>query len=378
MYSCPSNSKVWSHLPPPIFIKDHCFPSKYIMATSRFFMPPSASTWNKSKVSLQRVNITSNAIQKTVRFSVINCSLKINLHAQPALNGEIRVPSVIKEMENEEITSLSVAGRLVKGGLVFQQDVSVRSFEIDSEYKMSTKAIMNYLQEASLNYAKKLGLTIDTCFGITPGMRKMDLVWVFRGMHIEVDRYPCWGEVVQILHWTCASGRTGVRFDWTINDINTGETLVRASWLKFEVKDEIKAYLRVDVEPIVEVFRYSCPQIEAMDHIKTGLTPGWNDLDVNYHVNNAKYLDWILESTPDSIRDRHELWKINFEYRKECLKEDVIRSLSRVVPNNEKNRGIEVDHVLRLESGHQVLRARTVWRTNSHSCRGINSMKTIF
>ncbi|KAK8641799.1 hypothetical protein V6N13_011172 [Hibiscus sabdariffa] len=29
--------------------------------------------------------------------------------------------------------------------------------------------------------------------------------------------------------------------------------------------------------------------------------PGWHDLDVNYHVNNAKYLDWILETTPDSI-----------------------------------------------------------------------------
>ncbi|MBA0691081.1 hypothetical protein Goari_008729 [Gossypium aridum] len=335
-------------------------------------MPPFASTRNKSKVSLQRVNITSNAIQKTVRFSVVNCSLKIN-HAQPALNDEIRVPSVID-------------------GPVFQQNVSVRSFEIDSEYKMSTKAIMNYLQEASLNYAKKLGLTIDPRFGITPGMRKMDLVWVFRGIHIEVDRYPCWGEVVQILHWTCASGRTGVRFDWTINDINTGETLVRASCLAVmmnkntrkscklpeEVKDEIKAYLREDVEPIVEAFKCSCPQIEAMDHIKTGLTPGWNDLDVNYHVNNAKYLDWILESTPDSIRDRHELWKMNFEYRKECLKDDVVQSLSRVVPSNEKNREIEVEHVLRLESGHQVLRARTVWRTNSHSCRGINSMKTIF
>ncbi|KAG8494747.1 hypothetical protein CXB51_012523 [Gossypium anomalum] len=356
------------------------FASSNIHQRSLFFMPPSASTWTKSKVSLQRVNITSNAIQKTARFSVINCSLKINLHAQPALNAEIRVPSVIKEMENEEITSLSVAGRLVKGGLVFQQNVCVRSFEIDSEYKMSTKAIMNYLQEASLNYAKKLGQTIDARFGITPGMRKMDLVWVFRGMHIEVDRYPCWGEVVQILHWTCASGRTGLRFDWTINDINTGETLNTRKTCKLpeEVKDEIKAYLRVDVEPIVEAFRYSCPQIEAMDHIKTGLTPGWNDLDVNYHVNNAKYLDWILESTPDSIRDRHELWKMNFEYRKECLKDDVIESLSRVVPNNGKNRGIEVEHVLRLESGHQVLRARTVWRTNSHSCRGINSMKTIF
>ncbi|KAL1060676.1 hypothetical protein V6Z11_1Z079800 [Gossypium hirsutum] len=216
----------------------------------------------------------------------------------------------------------------------------------------------------------------------------MGLSWhAYRGGSISLL-----GRGVQILHGLVhPEGPVYVLIGLSMTS-NTGETLVRASCLAVmmnkntrktcklpeEVKDEIKAYLREDVEPIVEAFKYSCPQTEAMDHIKTGLTPGWNDLDVNYHVNNAKYLDWILESTPDSIRDRHELWKMNFEYRKECLKDDVIQSLSRVVPSNEKNRDIEVEHVLRLESGHQVLRARTVWRTYSHSCRGINSMKIIF
>ncbi|KAK8551206.1 hypothetical protein V6N13_119688 [Hibiscus sabdariffa] len=104
--------------------------------------------------------------------------------------------------------------------------------------------------------------------------------------------------------------------------------------------------------------RYPVPRIQTMDHVISGLTPGWHDLDVNYHVNNAKYLDWILETTPDSIICSHELWKINFQYRKECLKEDVIQSLSRLTTND---RGVELEHLLRLDSGIQVLRATTAW-----------------
>ncbi|KAK8581242.1 hypothetical protein V6N12_071475 [Hibiscus sabdariffa] len=269
---------------------------------------------------------------------------------------------------------------MIKSGVVFQKNVCVRSFEIDPEYRMSTKAIMNYLQETSLEYGKKLGLLVDARFGVTPGMCKLDLVWVFRDMRIEVDRYPCWGDVVQIITWACTTA-TGLRLDWTINDTNTSETLVRASCfavmmnkktrksckLPEEVKDELRAFVTtdVDLDPVIEAQRYSTPRIETMDHIRTGLTPGWNDLDVNYHVNNAKYLDWVLESTPDWIIYSHELWKINFEYRKECLKDDVIQSLSRVVTDETDGlsvRMVEMEHVLRLASGIQVLRARTGWR----------------
>ncbi|KAK8474027.1 hypothetical protein V6N13_144281 [Hibiscus sabdariffa] len=232
---------------------------------------------------------------------------------------------------------------MIKSGVVFQKNVCVRSFEIDPEYRMSTKAIMNYLQETSLEYGKKLGLLVDARFGVTPGMCKLDLVWVFRDMRIEVDRYPCCFAVMM------------------------NKKTRKSCKLPEEVKDELRAFVTtdVDLDPVIEAQRYSTPRIETMDHIRTGLTPGWNDLDVNYHVNNAKYLDWVLESTPDWIIYSHELWKINFEYRKECLKDDVIQSLSRVVTDETDGlsvRMVEMEHVLRLASGIQVLRARTGWR----------------
>ncbi|XVF26694.1 hypothetical protein REPUB_Repub14bG0040200 [Reevesia pubescens] len=363
--------------------------------TSTSFMlvsPSSRNSMNKSKIGFQRLDRSSNSNGKTVKFTQ-DSSVKIKMQAQPVLNDEIRVTSMIKSLADDEMTSpprtmehLTLAGRLIKGGLAFQQNFIIRSFEIDPEYKVSSRAIMNYLQEASLNYGKKVGLSTDTLFCITPEMRKRDLVWVFRCMRIEVDRYPSWGDVVQVYHWIYTSGSTGMGCNWIINDIKTGETLVRASCLVVmmnkntrktcklpeEVKQEMKPYLMIDAEPIVRAERNSSPQVEAMDHIRTGLKPGWNDLDVNYHVNNAKYLDWILESTPGSIVYSHELCKINFEYRKECFKDDVIQSLSRVVTNETDhlsidNRGIELEHLLRLETGPHVLRARTAWRPKSIS-----------
>ncbi|XWS16392.1 hypothetical protein CRYUN_Cryun34aG0083300 [Craigia yunnanensis] len=345
---------------------------------SSFFMLASPSSWNsrnKSKICSQRLNSSSNTNGKTVKL-IQDSSLKIKSHAQAVLNDKNRVTSMIESQEDHEeiMTSppsttehLILAGRLIKGGRVFQQNVFIRSFELDTDYKVSTKAIMNYLQEASLNHRKKMGMSADALCGITPEMSKRDLLWVFRSMRIEVDHYPSWyttglihqeGPVCVLTGLSMTSRQAKLYLAVMMNKITR-----KTCKLPEEVKQELKPFRMTDAEPIVEAERNSPPEVEIMDHIRTGLTPGWNDLDFNYHVNNAKYLDWILESTPGSLIYSYELSKINVEYRKECLKDDVIQSLSRVVTNGaDKNQGIELEHVLRLESGPQVLRAWTAWR----------------
>lgn len=353
-----------------------------------FFMlasPPPMNSTKKQKIFMQQINSSSSKTNgKTDKLSQER-SLRIKSHAQPVLNGERTSMIESQEDDDHEIMTsasatmehLTQAGRLINSGRVFQQNVFIRSFELDPDhYKVSPKSIMNYLQEASVNHRKKMGMSANAP-GITPEMSKRDLVWVFRGMIIEVDRYPYWGDVVQVCHWFSTIRRTGLRLDCIINDNKTGQTLVRSSCfavmmnkitrktckLPEEVKEEIKPFLTKYAEPIVEAEKNLSPEVETMDQIRTGLTAGWNDLDSNYHVNNAKYLDWILESTPESLIYSHELSKINLEYRKECLKGDVIQSLSRVVTNGRDENGrIELEHLLRLESGPQVLRARTTWR----------------
>ncbi|RYR20452.1 hypothetical protein Ahy_B03g065579 [Arachis hypogaea] len=42
------------------------------------------------------------------------------------------------------------------------------------------------------------------------------------------------------------------------------------------------------------------------DYICSSLKPRWSDIDVNLHVNNVKYIGWILEKLPLTI-DNWEL-----------------------------------------------------------------------
>nr|UQT18323.1 fatty acid thioesterase B3 [Pelargonium x hortorum] len=200
-------------------------------------------------------------------------------------------------------------GRIVQDGLVFRQNFSIRSYEIGADRTASIETLMNHLQETALNHVKTAGLLGDG-FGATPEMYKKNLIWVVTRMQVLVDRYPTWGDVVQVDTWVSASGKNGMRRDWLLRDCKTGETLTRASsvWVMMnketrrlskmpeEVRGEIEPHF-LDAAPVVDEDSRKLPKLDdnTADYVRKGLSPRWSDLDVNQHVNNVKYIGWILE-----------------------------------------------------------------------------------
>ncbi|XP_059634998.1 palmitoyl-acyl carrier protein thioesterase, chloroplastic [Cornus florida] len=271
-------------------------------------------------------------------------------------------------------------GRIVQDGLVFRQNFSIRSYEIGADRTASIETLMNHLQETALNHVKTAGLLGDG-FGSTPEMCKKNLIWVVTKMQVMVDRYPTWGDVVQVDTWVAASGKNGMRRDWLLRDCKTGDILTRASsvWVMMnkttrrlskmpdEVRGEIGPYF-VDSPPVVEEDSKKLPKLDdsRADCVRTGLTPRWSDLDVNQHVNNVKYIGWILESAPLPILEGHELSSMTLEYRKECGRDSVLQSLTAVsgtgIGNLLDTGYVECQHLLRLESGAEIVKGRTEWR----------------
>ncbi|KAF9619285.1 hypothetical protein IFM89_006472 [Coptis chinensis] len=88
-------------------------------------------------------------------------------------------------------------GKIVQDGLVFQQNFSIRSYEIGIDGTTSIESFMNHLQarkkqktfETALNHAKIVGLLGDG-FGSTEAMTSRNLIWVVAKMQISVNRYP--------------------------------------------------------------------------------------------------------------------------------------------------------------------------------------------
>ncbi|KAK8936243.1 hypothetical protein KSP39_PZI013152 [Platanthera zijinensis] len=270
-------------------------------------------------------------------------------------------------------------GKIVQDGLTFRQNFSIRSYEIGADRTASIETLLNHLQETALNHVRVAGL-MDDGFGATPEMSKRNLIWVVAKMHVFVEQYPSWGDVVQVDTWVGSSGKNGMRRDWHVIDCRTGGTVVRATsvWVLMnkntrklakmpdEVRAEIGPYF-IERTAVVDEDSRKLPKLDddTAHHVQKGLTPRWGDLDVNQHVNNVKYIGWILESAPTSILESHELAGLTLEYRRECGRDSVLQSLTTVsaeCSDGTQDKGMECVHLLRLESGDEIVRGRTKWR----------------
>ncbi|THG18392.1 hypothetical protein TEA_012705 [Camellia sinensis var. sinensis] len=326
-------------------------------------------------------------------------------------------------------------GKIVEDGFVFRQNFSIRSYEIGADRTASIETLMNHLQETALNHVKSAGLLGDG-FGSTPEMCKKNLIWVVTKMQVLVDRYPTWklmwclaakGYVKVILHvFTTPPCCRGLVDSLTLSIWNENENVIcqkcgtigiefkynaikhrlksegkngqlfflgcvwvmmnketrRLSKIPNEVRGEIGTFF-VDSPPVVDEDSRKLPKLDesTADYIRNGLTPRWSDLDVNQHVNNVKYIGWILEkqcrllqSAPLPILESHELCGMTLEYRRECGRDSVLQSLTTVsgggVGSLVDPGYVECQHLLRLEGGAEIVKGRTEWRPKYANCVG--------
>ncbi|KAF2323303.1 hypothetical protein GH714_034535 [Hevea brasiliensis] len=253
------------------------------------------------------------------------------------------------------------SGSLEQDGLVYRQNILIRSFEIGFDRKLSLAALTNYLQDTAIDHGRVIGLLADG-FGSTPEMSRQDLMWVVSTLQIVVNSYPSWLDVVQADTWLYPSGQNSLGRDWIVRDEN------KLSKLKKEIREEIAPHFRY-YDPIITKDGRKLPQLDVntADYARTGLTPEWDQLDLNQHVNHVQYLNWILENVPRSFVEHHKLSARTSEYRKECNTDSVLQSLAKIVKNgvyhnNNSNNVIELEHLILLDNGSEIARGRTIWK----------------
>ncbi|KAI3835982.1 hypothetical protein MKW92_042037, partial [Papaver armeniacum] len=268
---------------------------------------------------------------------------------------------------------------------VYRGNFTIRSYEIGPNRMATIGTLLNHLQarihrycvlmshETAANHLRDVGL-VGNGFNSTPEMSKRNLVWVVAKMQVVVDRYPSWGDVVEVDNWFGGAGapvKNGFTNHWLVRDANTGETLAQANsvWILMnkitrklsripeEVRDEITPHIK-DYR-IWDDIKLSKLHDNEADSVQTGLIAHWSDLDVNHHVNFSKYIDWILENSPSQILNSQELCDLSLEFRRECGVGDELKSLTRVV---ETDGHTECQHMLQLENEREVMRGRTKWR----------------
>jgi medium-chain acyl-[acyl-carrier-protein] hydrolase len=205
-----------------------------------------------------------------------------------------------------------------------QQEFLVLSNEASIHNKASIYSISNYLQEAARAHAENLGLGMDL-------LRTKKQFWVLTRMHFEIDTYPKPGDKMLVETWPKGNERLFALRDFRF--YLKGQEIGRATstWALLQLPARRPAGLhemsevmhaRAHIHAIPSVpSKLESPQGET---ITTTHRVTYSELDQNGHVNNTRYINWMLDSLPYAFHQKHMVRNFQLNYLSEVFPEQTL------------------------------------------------------
>lgn len=183
----------------------------------------------------------------------------------------------------------------------------IREYESGKSGYAELPMICNYMQEAAVRNAGELGFSRRDFAAAGE-----DISWVLTKMRVRMERYPKWGEEVRVGTFPrggrkIVSWRDYIVSDGEGNRLGVGTT----EWVLMDLKlrkilaipERVFAAANTEREPVLGLSPFT--RIAP-----TGTEPGSgarmfvaqnSHIDMNGHVNNVHYIEWMLEPTPGCL-----------------------------------------------------------------------------
>ncbi|GAB6090876.1 acyl-[acyl-carrier-protein] thioesterase [Spirochaeta dissipatitropha] len=216
--------------------------------------------------------------------------------------------------------------------LPFIEQYLLRPNEVDVSNLLRLGSLANILQTAAWRSADELGFGYNDLY-------HMNLGWVLSRLHIRITDYPRMGELVFVHTWPKRTDRLFALRDFEIfseEDPDTPVISASSAWLLIDIKSkrprrpetlEHKLYT-FDKDAIQETpskldFGNNRINEDFVDFSNTyQMKVERSKLDVNYHTNNAAYIDWIEDALPMEFFQKHHIHEFLINFNGETFVND--------------------------------------------------------
>ncbi len=242
----------------------------------------------------------------------------------------------------------------------FEKQFELRYFEMNKFGEAKPTTILTLLEETAADHCHFIHHSLYD-------LEKQNIGWVLVSGIMIMDRYPKYKEKINIRTWLSGYSmikgfRENIIYDENRNIIGRGKGL----WVFFDILRRRPVQI---FDSIIESWSY-CNE-ESIHHDITKKIKPTNsivpvmefrvnkfDVDTNQHVNNVRYLQWLLESTPDHIIDNYFLHSIDGRFISEAQYGDTVLAFT--------ERDIEDDsfnYTIRTQENNKVCAtANTIWK----------------
>ena len=227
--------------------------------------------------------------------------------------------------------------------LEMTREYQLRWMDFDRYGRIQPAAVLDIFQDIATLHATTIGIGRDALLA-------KGVVWVVVRTKMELVRNPEHFQTVTVRTWPHTLTRFSFLRDFTMSD-EEGNILVKASqeWVlmnvaarKFaSVKDYYQGSNDFCEDRVFPKKARKAPDFDEANRPARLITAAYSDIDVNGHVNNALYANFIvnaLNPDPNGV-----LKTLQIDYRYEVRPEEPITMLTRVEDDRVLIKGVTDD-----------------------------------
>ncbi len=233
----------------------------------------------------------------------------------------------------------------------YDETITIRSRDCDLKGTWRLSAVMEAMQEAAGAHSLLLGCGREE-------LLKKNIVWVLSRSELHMNRYPRIGEKIT-LHTFPVPNRIYFFPRYFVFTDERGEMIGKAGtlWLLLDTVTR-KMLPPGDIARLIPENRdltvpmklpATVGNLQGVEFVSDYM-PVYTDLDVNGHVTNTRYADWLCNSLGIDLMTEYEPETVIFNYNHEILPSQKV-TLHRILREQQYRLAGYVDQSIAFEIG---------------------------
>jgi medium-chain acyl-[acyl-carrier-protein] hydrolase len=248
--------------------------------------------------------------------------------------------------------------------LIFERTYPVNVTDADLTGRLSPGSLFNYFQDLAGRHASSLGFGREHL--MTSGF-----FWVLSRMTVEIVSLPVQWDEVTVRTWPRGTDTIFALRDFEMFDTH-GNRMAGAtsSWVivdyetrRVQRPDKALSFLnaRFPDQRALDTNACKIPPIPPGEHIVTAMKAKLDDIDINMHVNNARYLHWVMNCYEPEFISSFTPDMIEVNYLAEGHRDDMINIITE---KGDTRSGSFIHSVIREGDSTELCRIRIRWKEN--------------
>lgn len=210
---------------------------------------------------------------------------------------------------------------------VFETAFKLRAPDTDFSGAWKPGAIFTAMQELGESHSALLNVGFFA-------LRPRGLAWVVTRTLLQIDRAPVIGNTIRAKTWP-GRARHAVYPRYYLFEDEDGKTLARASslWVLMDIGAREMVPGEKGGLPLLENTPLAPPienpggiaKIEGIAR-RAGRPVVFSDIDINRHVNNARYVDWLCDRFPFEWHEKYRLGRLLVHFVSETRPDETLET----------------------------------------------------